>query len=184
MIGPYDSERIVLCSLDASPDSQRDQDQAGNFFPRGKWVGAVRNAAERLKCRFVILTGKYGMVNPETIIKKYDCPLNSKTERKIKMIWERTIPSEIGNDRYDIVIMYFGANPRDPILKIIKPIIHNIKMDIITFGAPNMKDVGIIENVFHLLTKGVTLNDIKAILMYPNRLRFYSRKGAGSVFQQ
>jgi hypothetical protein len=166
----------VLCSLDASPAAQRVSGPAGYFFPGGTFVGAVRNAAERLKCRFVILTGKYGMVNPGKIIKKYDCPLNSKTEREIKIIWEKTIPSEIGNDRYDVVVVYFGANPREPILKILKPIIHEIKMDIITFGAPNMKDVGKIESVFHLLTKGVLSDDLKGILNYPERLQYYEWK--------
>jgi hypothetical protein len=176
VIGPYDSQRIVLCSLDASPDSQRDEGSAEYFFQKAPWVGAVRNAADRLNCRFVILTGEYGMVNPGEIIKKYDCPLNSETEKKIRIIWEKTIPREIGKDRYDVVVVYFGANPREPILKILKPIIHDIKMDIITFGAPYMKDVGKIEDVFNLITKGVPLNDVRGILMYPDRLRFCTWK--------
>ena len=55
-IGPFLRDRIALCSADAGPGSQRDYPcKAGYFFPGGKWVGAVRNAAERLRCDFYIL---------------------------------------------------------------------------------------------------------------------------------
>jgi len=52
-IGPYHSHEMVLCSADAGPGSQnRQSDQAQFFFPNAKWVGALRNAAQRLHCVF------------------------------------------------------------------------------------------------------------------------------------
>lgn len=72
-IGPIQLDRIVLCSADAHPDSQRATAcRADHFFPGGKWVGAVRNAADRLGCQFVILTTGYGLVTRETVLERYD----------------------------------------------------------------------------------------------------------------
>ena len=69
LLGPVPKEKIILCSADAHPDSQRNSaDRAGNFFPNAPWVGAVRNCAERLHCKFVILTTGHGLVGPEDVI--------------------------------------------------------------------------------------------------------------------
>jgi hypothetical protein len=55
-IGPFHSNEMVLCSADASPRAQRKRpDQAQDFYPKGKWVGALRNTSERLSCDFLIL---------------------------------------------------------------------------------------------------------------------------------
>ncbi len=64
-IGPYKQERILLCSADAGPKSQRGRPcEAGIFFLGAKWVGATRNCAQRLGCDFTILTTGHGMVRP------------------------------------------------------------------------------------------------------------------------
>jgi len=176
-IGPYQKSEMVLCSADAGPSSQlKTPGQAGYFFPGGKWVGAVRNAAERLRCRFVILTG-HGMVNPHDIITPYDMHF-SEYEEEIRQRMIQTIPELLGKDSYKIVILYSGGVPRQPSIKIIKPILHDLKIDLLTFGRPNMYDVNKIENVVELLTNDeeTTLEEIRKILKLPDRLEFFSHK--------
>jgi len=48
-IGPYSKDRVVLCSADGGRDSQKlTAGPAGWFYIHGPWVGALRNASERL----------------------------------------------------------------------------------------------------------------------------------------
>lgn len=176
-IGPYKRDRIVICSGDASPGSQRSiPGEAGYFFPGAKWVAATRNSAERLNCRFVIFAGPYGLVDPYEIIAPYDVP--GHTEEEQTMIRDRlalTIPHLIGEDRYDVVVLYAGANPRDLIIDLIQPILRNNNIDLITFGKPNMGDVGKIDQFVNLLFTGTTSNTLKGILKFPDRFKFFSR---------
>lgn len=173
-LGPYQRERIVLCSGDASPRSQRNiPGEAGYFFPGGKWVGATRNSAERLNCRFVIFAGPYGLVNPWQIIAPYDVP--GHTEEEQTMIRDRlfqTIPLLIGGDRYDVVFLYAGANPREIIIEMMWPILKDNSIDLVTFGKPNTGDLGKLDNVVELLIRGTTPNELSEILRFPQRLKY------------
>lgn len=73
ILGPIRKEKLILCSADASPDAQRNEPgPAAYFFPNAAWVGAVRNSAERLGCRFVILTTGYGLVESGDLISPFD----------------------------------------------------------------------------------------------------------------
>jgi hypothetical protein len=102
VIGPYSIDRIVLCSADAGPRSQNKVAcKAAYFFPKATWVGAVRNAADRLHCRFVILTTAHGLVDPNAIITPYDMHIEWH-EEELQEIWKRTIPDLIGNEQYDV----------------------------------------------------------------------------------
>ncbi len=178
-IGPYQRERIVLCSGDASPRSQRNiPGEAGYFFPGAKWVGATRNSAERLNCRFVIFAGPYGLVDPYQIIAPYDVP--GHTEEEQTMIRDRlfqTIPLLIGGNRYDVVVLYAGANPRDIIIEMMWPILEDNDIDLVTFGKPNMADMGKLDNVVDLLIGGTTLNELRTILRFPQRLIYLHHGG-------
>lgn len=176
-IGPYEKDRIVLCSGDANPKSQRKSPcAAGDFFPGGKWVGAMRNAAERLGCRFVIFAGPYGLVDQWDVIGPYDVPGHKEEERKYIMEKNsETIPRLIGGNKYDLVVLYGGANPRDVLIEVIGPILKDNRIDLITFGRPNMYDVGKIKDIVEHLIKGTTLNKLRKILSAPNRLEFFPK---------
>jgi hypothetical protein len=66
LLGPIPIEKIILCSADAGPRSQHETpDRAGCFFAGAKRVGALRNYADNLGCRFVILTTGHGLVDTE-----------------------------------------------------------------------------------------------------------------------
>jgi len=177
-LGPYQRDRIVLCSGDGSPKTQRTVPcEADHFFPGAKWVGATRNSAERLGCRFVIFAGPYGLVNPWKVIDRYDVP--GHTEEEQIMIRERlnqTIPQLIGENRYDVVIFYAGANPRDMIIEMMRPILEHNNIDLITFGKPNTGDSGKLDNVAELLIQGTTLNELREILKFPQRLEYFRHR--------
>ena len=176
MIGPYHINRIVLCSADASPRSQRrNNDQAQYFFPEAKWVGTVRNAAMRLHCRFVILTTAHGMVSPEEEISPYDMHIREHKDQ-VRQNWSQTIPVLIGNNQYDILVFYAGGCPIDEMVKVMLPILQLNNIDLIAFGRPNMFDVNKIDNVIEFLIRGTSLNEIRSILRFPDRLLFYSNR--------
>jgi hypothetical protein len=173
IIGPYNIANIALCSLDAAPRSQRTTPGSAEFFfPGARWVGATRNAAQRLGCQFVILTGE-GMVNPADIIKPYDLALTDETQDHIRSRWVETIPNIIGNHEIKIMVTYFGGCPREPILELLCPILHDNNFSLLTFGRPNMFDIGKIDDIVEKITLGSTFNNIKDVLSYPDRLLFY-----------
>jgi hypothetical protein len=178
-IGPYQRERIVLCSGDASPRSQRNiPGEAGYFFPKATWVGATRNSAERLNCRFVIFAGPYGLVDPWEIIAPFNVPGHTEEEQAmIRNQLALTIPHLISNDRYDVVVFYAGANPRDIIIEMMLPILEQNNIDMVTFGKPNTGDLGKLDNVVELLINGTTPNEIMEILRFPGRLQFFIHGG-------
>jgi hypothetical protein len=94
-IGPYNIHEIVLCSADASPTAQKNNpDQAQYFFPKAKWVGALRNTADRLSCDFFIITTAHGMVDPTQIISPYDMHIN-KYPTEVEANWQTTIPAMV-----------------------------------------------------------------------------------------
>jgi hypothetical protein len=171
MVGPYQRNRIVLCSLDASPHSQRGAaSPAGTFFPSAKWVGTMRNAAQRLGCDFVILTSAHGMVSPDDVIEPYDLVLKEDNRKYIEQRWMETIPRLAVNRRYEIMVTYFGGCPRDPILDLLMPILRNNNIALLSFGKPNMFDIGKIDRIVRHLEDGCILNQIRGVLNYPDRL--------------
>ena len=175
-IGPYKKQDIILCSADAGPGSQRNQsDSAAYFFPGGKWVGAVRNVAEWMGYRFVILTTAHGMVNPDDIITPYDKHIDCY-EKEVAEIWSKTIPATLGNHKgtQRIMVFYAGGVPREPCIKVLGPILRNINCDIISFGRPNMYDSDKIEMIVNLLINGTSEQEIKSILKLPERFLFIS----------
>ena len=172
-IGPYARERIVLCSPDAGPDAQREEpDPAGTFFPRGRWVGAVRHAADRLGCRFVVLTTGHGMVNQDDTIEPYDLRLQ-ENKQAVQRNWEKTIPGLVGNNQCDVLVFFSGGVARDAYLELLKPIVQRLGVDLITFGRPNMVDAGNIDQVVTLLMNGTTLDEIRPTMAAPDNLEFF-----------
>jgi hypothetical protein len=173
MVGPYRMNRIVLCSSDAGPNSQRSEpEQAGYFFPGAKWVGTLRNAAKRLHCKFVITTTAYGMVTHDELIEPYDLPASHNVE-EVKEKWGETFKEVLGENNYDIALCYLGGCPRNPGLPIKVGIFNSMNISVIKFGRPNMLDIGKIDRVAHLLTQGTSIDEIKSILDYPEYLEFF-----------
>ena len=171
-IGPYQRTRIVLCSADASPKSQaKEKGEAAYFFPGAKWVGAIRNAARDLKCRFVILTTAHGMVNPHDIISPYDLKAENN-KKKVPEIWRNTVPQILGSNNYDLLLFYAGGVPREPYMELFLPILRDLKIDFIIFGRPNMYDSGKIRVMAGMLEKGSCMNELKSILKCPEKLTF------------
>jgi hypothetical protein len=175
-IGPYSKEKILFCSADASPESQRTTlCDAGSFFPGAKWVGAIRNSANRLSCRFSILTTAHGMVNDEDIISPYDMHID-RHMNEIGEIWNRTIANLICKKGFEIIVIYFGGCPRDSYLKLLVPILKEMKIDILTYGKPNNADVGKTVDIVHSIIVGTTSDEIKSLLKYPYRFMFYCHR--------
>jgi hypothetical protein len=173
LIGPYPRSKIVLCSADAGPASQREKSgEAGYFFPRGRWVGALRNAAERLGCRFVILTTAHGMVNPGDVIHHYDLHI---TEHKLRVTenWRQTIPHLLAGMPGSLLVFYSGGCPRDIYIEVLRPILYAQRISLITFGRPNAFDIGKIDEFVDLLMKGTSLAELRSILKCPDKLEFY-----------
>lgn len=177
-VGPYALSRIVLCSADASPGAQRDEPgPAEHFFPGAAWVGAMRNAAAGLNTRFVILTTAHGMVESNQTIEPYDLHIHGH-EAQVERNWRNTIPGIVGNGRCDILLMYFGGHPRHPALEILRSILADIGVDLVTFGRPNMVDINRVEPVVQMLVTGTTSEAIRAILGLPDRYRYYPHRNA------
>ena len=173
-IKPVPKSRMVLCSADASPDSQRSQpDRAEHFFPGGHWVGAVRNASHELGVRFVILTTGYGLVNPDEVLEKYDKHID-QYRAYVTEKWRKTVPLLLGKGQYDLMLFYAGGCPRDKYLEVLKPILRSIGIALITFGQPNMCDVGKVRRVATMLINGTSLDKLRTILRYPAKLEYYS----------
>jgi hypothetical protein len=172
-IGPYQRTRIILCSADAGPDSQANENgEAASFFPKAKWVGAVRNAADDLKCRFVILTTAHGMVNRRDIISPYDLKAEDN-KKKVSKIWRNTVPKILGSNNYDLLLFYAGGVPRKPYMELFLPILRDLKIDFIVFGWPMMRDSGKIKVVAEMLEKGLYTDELKyPILKYPEKFTF------------
>ena len=178
MIGPYSINRIVLCSADASPNSQRRRPcNAGSFYPGAKWVGAMRNAATRLGCNFVIITTAHGMVNPGDEIRPYDLHIMGH-EEEVKSIWRGTIPLVLGQNRFDILVLYFGGCPRYPALEIIREILNEMYISLITFGKPNMFDIDRVDDLIHLLENGTSLEELSSLLSEEESICTTQRKRA------
>jgi hypothetical protein len=173
IIGPFLINRIVLCSADASPQAQRNQPgPAAFFFPGGKWVGHLRNVASDLNCRFVILTTGHGLKDKDDIVEPFDRHIDNYPE-EVDYQWRNTIPNLIGGSLYDLMIFYSGGCPREPYVEHLRPILHSLGISLLTFGRPNMFDIGKTKKMVELLTEGATCQNIRAILRCPDRFAFY-----------
>jgi len=173
LIGPFARDRIVLCSADAGPSSQKNTpDQAAYFFPQAVWVGALRNAAERLRCRLVILTTGHGMVNPTDVIQPYDMHIR-EYPKQVKRNWLKTIPHCLQNNRCDILVFYAGGCPRKPMVELMLPILQKINISLLTFGRPYMYDFDKIDELVDALVSGTTVDELKSILRLPERFEYY-----------
>jgi len=173
VLGPIKKEQLILCSADASPDSQRKHPySAADFFPNGKWVGALRNSAHTLGCKFVILTTGHGLVEPDDTISPYDVPIESYPD-KVRALWESTIPRVLEKHKNSLMIFYSGGCPRDPYIEIAMPILRSLGISLLSFGRPMMFDVNKIEQCSRMLFRGTTLDEISSILRLPERLEFY-----------
>jgi hypothetical protein len=71
------------------------------------------------------------------------------------------------------MVFYAGGCPRDEMLRVMLPILCEQEIDLLTFGRPNMYDVGKIDEVVQLLISGTSTSKIKRILKKPERLKFY-----------
>ncbi len=172
-IGPVLTSRIILCSADAHPDSQRgEQKSAEYFFPGGRWVGAMRNASHNLGCRFVILTTGYGLVNPDDLLEKYDKHID-KYRSFVAELWGQTVPRVLGAHQYDMMVFYAGGCPREKYLEVLWPLMLSAGISLITFGQPNMCDAGKIERFVKMIVRGTSLDELRDILKYPERLEYY-----------
>lgn len=172
-IGPYNSHEMVLCSADAGPSSQRkNPDQAQYFFPGAKWVGALRNASERLRCDFVILTTQYGLVEPHQIISPYDMHINQHRQAVTEK-WHASIPALMIGPKYSLMIFYAGGCPRDEMIEVMLPTLKQQRIALLTFGRPNMFDVDKVDTIWDMLIKGTTDNAIKSILKISKRFEYY-----------
>lgn len=172
-IGPYHSHEIVLCSADAGPRSQRSQsDQAQFFFPGAKWVGTFRNAAGRLHGDFLILTTQHGLIEPHRIITPYDLHINQHRQA-VRDIWLETVPALIQGAQYRLMIFYAGGCPRDEMIEVMLPILMQQQIALLTFGKPNMFDIGKIDTIWGMLMRGTTAKEIMAILRVPERFKYY-----------
>ncbi len=173
ILGPIRREKLVLCSADASPDAQRhESDRAAYFFPNAAWVGAVRNCAERLNCKFVILTTGHGLVEPDDIINPFDAHIE-RYRGEVAERWEATIPLVLREDRNSLVLFYAGGCPKEPYIEISKPIFRSLGISLLSFGRPNMFDVDKIEDCAEMLFRGTSLDEIASILKQPDRLEFH-----------
>lgn len=173
LLGPIPRNKIILCTADASPSSQRTSpDKAGVFFPRAPWVGAVRNCAERLNSKFVILTTGHGMVEPDEVISPYDFHIHNYRSRVAER-WRSTIPTRLSKNRGSLIVFYAGGCPRDDYIELCRPILCELGISLLTFGKPNMFDVDKIEKCVQMLASGTSLAEIASILRSPDRLEFY-----------
>jgi hypothetical protein len=172
-IGPVPRSRIALCSGDAGPKSQRTTpSEAADFFPEGRWVGRVRNAANSLGVRFFVLTTGYGLVEPDAVLGAYDLPIQ-KNKPQVDTHWRQTIPQLIRASEYDIMVFYPGGCPPDLYVKLLAPILQQQGVSLVTFGRPNMYDSNKIEPFVELLTKGASLEELRSLLGQPERLQYF-----------
>lgn len=177
LIGPVPIDKLVLCSADAGPGAQRDRPRkAGYFFPHAPWVGALRNRSETLNCRFCILTAGHGLVGPDKVIGPYDRHILAFPEWVAEM-WQQTVPRLFGRYRCDLMVFYAGGCPRDEYLRVLLPLLRQVGTSLITFGRPNMHDIGRTEQFVQMIEKGTTLNELRAILKHPDRLEYYPVAG-------
>ncbi len=178
-VGPIPRSRIVLCAGDAGPGSQlRQSGMAGRFFPGGKWVGAMRNAAARLGCRFVILTTRHGLIEPDTVIEPYDLHIGA-ARNQVREIWNRTVPRLITPASVDVVVFHAGGCPSEYVDDL-RSILQRCGVSLLVFGRPNMVDVGRAEDIVKAIEEGIPLDELRSQLKFPAGLKYFATKPASA----
>lgn len=173
LIGPLSLEKLVLCSADASPNSQSETPKrAAYFFPGAKWVGATRNAARSIGCRFVVPTTGHGLVDGDELIDRYDVHILSDP-LFVDVQWRKTIPRVLSRDECEMLVFYTGGCPREPYIEMLWPKLRAIGIALLAFGKPNMGDAGHIRDVVHRLIRGTSLNELRGVVKFPEFLDFY-----------
>jgi len=113
------------------------------------------------------------MVDPGTVIEPYDMHINDYP-RQVKKNWSNTARKVLGNNQYDILILYRGGCP-DSYVPMLQPILRNLNISLLTFGRPNMYDFNNLERVTNLIIQGTTYAELKPIVSLTKRLWFYPR---------
>jgi hypothetical protein len=132
----------------------------------------LRNASERLRCDFVILTTQHGLVEPHQVIYPYDLHINHHRQAVTEK-WHATIPALMTGHEYKLMIFYAGGCPRDEMIAAMFPILQQQRISLLTFGRPNMYDVDKIDTIKDMLIRGTTDDEIKSILRVPERFEYY-----------
>ncbi len=172
-IGPYSPDKILLCSTDAGPNSQGSTPtEAGYFFPKAVWVGAVRNVADSKGCRFVVLTTGHGMVNGHDVVHPYDVHI-SPNKGRVNQLWQQTVPPIAKGYEKGIMVFYSGGCPQDKYLELLAPIMRSCKVPLLAFGKPQVCDNGKTTRVVNMLIRGTTVSEIKTILRCQEYLHFF-----------
>jgi hypothetical protein len=109
--------------------------------------------------------------NPHDIISTYDLKVENN-KKEVSEIWRNKVPQILGSNNYDVLLFYTGAVPREPYMELFLPILLDLKIDFIILGWPMMRDSGKIKVVAEMLEKGSSMNELKSILKYPEKLTF------------
>jgi hypothetical protein len=113
------------------------------------------------------------MVDPDTFIERYDVHIKDYP-KQVEKNWSHTALKLLGNNQYDILILYRGGCP-DSYVQMLQPILKSLNICLLTFGRPNMYDFDKLEEVTNLIIQGTTYEILKSILSLPERLWFYPR---------
>lgn len=71
------------------------------------------------------------------------------------------------------MVFYAGGCPRDAYMELLRPILGELGISILSFGRPNTYDVNKIAPCIHMLETGTSLEDIASILTLPARLVYH-----------
>lgn len=120
----------------------------------------------------VILTTGHGLVRGDAILTQHDNHIDV-FRGSVKQKWQVTVPGLLAPGRYDLLLFYAGACPREQYLDLLLPILQSIKLPLITFGQPQFADIGHIADVAMKLMDGTTLSEIRDLLTVPEKLEYH-----------
>jgi hypothetical protein len=113
------------------------------------------------------------MVNPFEVIDPYDVAIESHLAQ-VNAKWIETIPRLLGAGNEDrLLVFYSGGCPREHYTDLMRPILRPLRISLITFGRPNMYDIGRLDDFVTLVAAGTSLHALREILRVPERLAFY-----------
>jgi hypothetical protein len=96
---------------------------------------------------FAVLSAKYGLINPDSIIKDYEQILDSKSMKKL-------IPQVIEFiNNYDLIIFFKGGS-REEYRELVKIAANATNKPLILIGNRNQEDIGKIEELLTRCMKG------------------------------
>jgi hypothetical protein len=111
------------------------------------------------------------MVYPWDVIEPFDAHIDNYREQ-VQKKWTETIPLIVGANKYDIMVFYSGGCPREPYIELLRPILGDHGIALLTFGRPNMYDIDKTEQILEWLVQGTRADEIKGILKCPDRFYF------------